>query len=188
MANPRPLSDLYTQLTNIGVKLSHQYQLSFSNVPTPIASKTEDITLWAAGANLPGRTQNVTDISYLGFAFNVDTNFSMTNDLQCTIYCDANLSLRESLLFWMGLSSDPDVGGLSAGGGIKTASTVRGILDLYNDRMDTITHTYELIGIRPIVVGDSILSNENAEIMSFDAQFKYQFWNTVTTPNGGLVS
>lgn len=188
MADVKELNQFYNQLKDVGTRLTHQYQLSLSNVPAPAGAALEQITLWAEGANLPGRTQNTQDIQYLGYPFNVPTNFTMTNELTCNIRCDSNLEIREALLFWMGIISDPDVGGASASGGIKTASRANAILDLYNDRMDTVTHTYELVGVYPTNIGEIDLSNSEPSIATFGATFKYQFWKTTTSPNGGLLS
>jgi hypothetical protein len=183
---PKTLNEFYSRLINQGVKLQHQFQLSIIGAPDTggtVDRLLEDITMWAQGADVPGRTQNTSDIQYLGYPFNVPTNFTMTNTLELTINSSQDMGIRDALFFWKGLISDPHIEGGSTGGGIKTASTAQGILDLYNQTMDTPTHTYELVGIYPIVVGDATMSNVDPGIVTFPVTFKYQYWKLVKQPN-----
>ena len=184
MAYPKTLNEFYTELKNKGVKLTHQFQLQILGTGINLVDKAlEHITMWAQGAEAPGRTQNTQDIQYLGYPFNVPTNFLMTNELALTINCEADLKIRDALFYWKGTISDPDIEGGSAGGGIKTVSPAKGILDLFNDRMDTVTHRFELMGIYPTVVGPITTTNVDPGIATFNGTFKFQYWKTSETPN-----
>lgn len=182
------LNAFFTELKNKGVKLSHQFQISFQlNGVGSVSDTLNDISMWAQGAQVPGRTQNIAPISYLGYEYNVPTNMAMTNTLTLTINADQNLSIRDAFLFWSGTVSDADVGGQSAGGGNKTVSSSMATLDLFNDKMTQITHTYELHGIFPTEIGTMDFSHADASIVTFDAIFQYQYWKTVRTPNSFLT-
>ena len=110
----------------------------------------------------------------------------MTNTISLEINCDTAMMIRDALLFWAGVFSDPDIEGGSAGGGIKNVSPAVGKLYLFNDKMDTVTHEYELVGLYPTNVGDITTSNVDANIAVFTAEFKYQYWKTVKTVNTNL--
>jgi len=182
MAYPKNLNEFYAELKQKGVKLQHQYQLQI--LGTGIAKVDEileNITMWAQGTELPGRQQNFQDIPYLGYPFNVPTNFTMTNQMALTINCDADMSIREALLFWKGVISDPAIEAGSAGGGIKTPTEAKAILDLFNDRMDTRTHSYELIGLYPLDVGNVAFTNAAPGIATLPVTFKFQYWKTNET-------
>jgi hypothetical protein len=81
----------------------------------------------------------------------------------------------------LGTLSDPDIESGSAGGGIKNITNAKCILDLYDDRMQTITNTYELIGFTPENMGEITMSNANPAIAYFQASFRYQYWKTSKT-------
>jgi len=182
MAYPKNLNEFYADIKEKGVMLQHQYQLQILGTGIDKVDKyLENITMWAQGTELPGRQQNFQDIAYLGYPFNVPTNFTMTNQLALTINCDGGLEIREALLFWKGIISDPDIEGGSAGGGIKVPTEAKAILDLFNDRMDTRTHSYELIGLYPTDVGNVAFSNANPQIATLPVTFKFQYWKTAET-------
>jgi len=64
MADIKRLNEFYRELVNKGAKLTNQFQLSFSNIGIATIEKAlENITMWAAGADAPGRTQNVAELS-----------------------------------------------------------------------------------------------------------------------------
>ena len=69
MAYPKNLNEFYAELQTKGVKLTHQFQIQF--LGTPVDDALENITMWAQGSQVPGLTQNVADIPYLGYNFNM---------------------------------------------------------------------------------------------------------------------
>lgn len=184
MAFPKNLSEFYATLRARGAKLTHQFQFNIINTGIgEIDALLTELTMWAKGSTVPGRKQNFAPINYLAYEFTVPTNFSMTNELTLEINCDSNMRIRDALLLWEGIFSDPDIEGGSAGGGIKNISPAVGKLYLFNDKMDTVTHEFELVGLYPTSVGDINTSNVEASIASFPATFKYQYWKTLKTPN-----
>jgi len=184
MPYPKNLNEFYTELKNNGVKLTHQFQLSIVGTGIDSVDKAlENLTMWVQGAQVPGRTQNVADLPYLGYTFNVPTNMIMTNEMTVTINADQQLKIHDAIIFWAGTISDPDIDGGAAGGGIKTASTATGRMDLFNDKMDTVLHTFKLVGIYPAEIGVIEFTNADPEIATFDVTFRYQYWKTELTPN-----
>lgn len=182
---PRNLQEFYRELYTKGVRLSHQFQLTVSNTGIgEVDNALQDISMWAQGASTPSRTQNEATISYLGYPFKVPTNFVMSNSLDLTVNADSDLKIRDALLTWMATISDPDIEGGTAGGGIKSISTAVGRLDLFDDKMETIVHSYRLVGMFPTLVGEIALSNTpDVTIATFPAKFSYQYWVTDKSPN-----
>ena len=184
MAFPKNLSEFYATLRARGAKLTHQFQFNIINTGIgEIDNLMSDLTMWAKGSSVPGRKQNFAPISYLAYQFSVPTNFTMSNSLTIEINCDAAMRIRDALLLWEGIISDPDIEGGSAGGGIKNISPAVAKLYLFNDQMSEVTHEYELVGIFPTDVGEIATSNVDSNIASFQATFQYQYWKTVQTPN-----
>jgi hypothetical protein len=184
MAFPKNLSEFYATLRARGAKLTHQFQFNIINTGIgEIDTLLSELTMWAKGSSVPGRTQNFAPISYLAYEFSVPTNFAMTNTMTLEINCDSAMRIRDALLLWEGIFSDPDIEGGSAGGGIKNISPAVGKLYLMNDRMDEVTHEYELVGLYPTNVGEIGTSNVDSNIATFQAEFRYQYWKTLKTPN-----
>ena len=184
MADVKNIFEYYRELYTTGLKLTHQFQLSLSNSGLPSIDKAlEKVTMFCHGAQVPGRLQNTTDVQYLGYPFQYPTNMTMTNELQLTINADAELKVRDALLAWMTTITDADIEGGSAMGGIKTLSTASARLDLYDDKMETIVHTFKLAGIYPTEVGVIEMSNIDPTVAQFTANFKYQYWTSEKTPN-----
>ena len=184
MAFPKNLSEFYATLRGRGAKLTHQFQFNIINTGvSEVDTLLNEITMWAKGATVPGRKQNYAPINYLAYEFSVPTNFTMTNEITMEINCDSAMRVRDALLLWESIFSDPDIEGGSTGGGIKNVSPAVGKLYLFNDKMDTVTHEYDLVGMFPTDVGDITTSNVEANIATFSATFKYQYWKTVKSPN-----
>jgi len=49
-------------------------------------------------------------------------------------------------------------------------------IDLLSEGLDTVMQTYELIGVIPSAIGDITLGQANANIVTFDSTFRYQYW------------
>lgn len=184
MADIKNLQNFYQQLFDYGAKLQHQFQLRIDSTNIPGVDKLfEDVTMWCSGVNLPGRTQNSAPAWYLGFSFPIPTNFAMTQNITFDIVCDSDMRIRDAMLAWAAYVSDPDIPGGSAGGGRKAFGTATGRIDLLDEQMATILHTYELYGMYPQNIGDAVFTNQNAGIVTFPATFNFAYWKLVKSPN-----
>ena len=182
MATVTDLQDFYTKLKNQGVRLTHQYQLNFTipngtGIPSQVSDELSDVTVWASGSSVPGRQQEVTDMSYLGYPFKIPTRMTMDQELELTIRCQNDMSIHQAFLAWMATISDPDIEAGSAGGGDKKLRDVRIRMDLLDETMTDIVMTYQLIGVYPSAVGAIEFTNDEPGIAEFTCTMTYQFWN-----------
>jgi hypothetical protein len=182
----KKLNDFYQKLRTGGVALQHQYQLLIDpplGSPQNVVEAFRDVTMWAQSATVPSRTQNFADIQYLGFPFNVPSNFEMSNEISFTINTQKTMDVRHALLAWMNNISGADILGGQSGGGDKSlnelnvAGTAK--IVLLDDKFEDGKFTYELVGFYPTVVGEAEVTNTAAEIVTFEATFKYQFWRVL---------
>lgn len=177
----KSLTDFNNQMITVGPRLSHQFNMTVQTGLDKIQSILgEDLTIWADGTKLPGRTQNTADIDYIGYKFKVPSNFTMTQEMSLNVRCDKNMLIRDALLAWLAYFSDPAIGSGSFGAGVKRIPTSMIQLDLYNDAMTTIQHTYNLRGVIPTKVGDISMTHKNADIATFEFGCTYQYWDSVT--------
>ena len=173
----KPLREYYSELSTVGAKLNHLYQITITTNIQSVDNALKNVTLWAQSAEIPGRQQEFAPLSYGGYDFQYPTKMTSTQDLSVTFNCDDIMQIRDALLFWKGTVSDPDVDGGSVGGGNKKMSQAKIILDLYNDIGDTVTNRFELIGVYPADIGTIALASAGGEVATFDAAFKYQYFN-----------
>ena len=192
------LQDFYEKLRQGGVKLQHQYQLRIDlpNNFSPMSDGNAEISqreinsiaMWAQSATLPSRTQNSAEIQYLAYTFNVPSNMEMSNELTVTINVQKKLNIRHALLGWMSSISHADILAGGNGEGPKSLSnsnvTGTGRIYLLDDEFEKADYIYELIGLYPSNVGEAEMSNVGADIVTFEATFRYQFWRVL---NGDAV-
>lgn len=176
-----PAKNFYKVLQEEGLRLVHQYQVTFvaNELPQTVQDELARVTFLAQGLELPSRTQNFAPVYYLGYEFQQATNMSWTNEITMTINCDAYMKLRDALLLWQGITTNPAILLEAKGDGIKTASMANMQIDLYDQTMTSIVESYVLYGVVPANVGDMSLSNTGDAVASFPASFKYQFWSTI---------
>lgn len=176
-----PASDFFSTLQSEGLRLVHQYQVRFqiAEIEATIANKLNYLTMFAQGLDLPSRTQNYAEVYYLGYPFQQATNMTWSNEITMTLNCDAFNELRNAMLFWQGIITNPAILGGAKGDGLKTATQSQMIIDLYDQTMNTVVETYTLYGVAPANVGEMSLSNNGDAVATFPASFKYQFFSTV---------
>jgi hypothetical protein len=172
----KPLNAYYSELSTIGAKLDHMFQVTITtNIPS-VDAKLENLTLWAQSSEVPGRQQEFAPLSYGGYDFQYPTKMTSTQDISMTFNCDDLMKIRDALLFWKGTVADPDIDGGSVGGGNKKMSQAKIILDLYNDLGDTVTNRFELLGVYVADVGTIALASAGGAVATFDAAFKFQYF------------
>lgn len=186
-ASVKPASQLYNILEKEGLRVTGQYQISIIGAPIAesILKEINNLTFFATGSELPSRTQNFAQMYYLGYEFQQATNMTWSNELTMTINCDAFLKLRDALLFWEGITTNPYIKNGAKGDGIKTASPAMVLIDLFDQTMTQCVETYVLYGAVPSNIGTMTLSNNGDGIAMFDCGFKYQFWSALP---GGSIS
>ena len=188
------LSDFYTELSEVGARLQHQFQVQFMpssdilGMPSPNQltgdEKTalERMSYWGGATVLPGRTQNTTEIPYLGFPFSVPTTTTPNKTFTCTLRCSQNNMLRNAMMKWLNFASqlnefdgktDLDV---ATGGGDKRIPNSSVIIRLLDQQLKNVIQTYTLYGAFPTTVGDMTLDQAAADIATFEVQMMYQFF------------
>ena len=172
----REIQSFYSELSTVGAKLNHLFQINIISQIESVDAVLEDATLWGTTAEVPGRTQEFNPISYAGYDFQYPGKMTSTQDLSITFNCDDLLAIRDALLFWKGTVTDPDIDGGSRGGGRKKMSQAKIELELYDELGETVTNRFELIGVYPQEIGTIALDSAAAEIATFDASFKYQYF------------
>lgn len=168
---PTTLSNVYTQLTTNGVLLTNQFKLVFAG--SPVDSALTDVTIWASGANVPGREQKVLDFYYYGFPLKVPGSFDMDHELTLDVRCDKSMIIRDALIDWKDQISSID----RSTGGIKTLSTATCRLWLLDQMMsDNFKQQYLLKGIYPTKISDIAMKHDDPGIATFSCIFTYQWW------------
>lgn len=185
MADIKTLNDFFSELKTNGVRLQNQFQLTINTPFGDVNRALESITIFAEGSSLPGRTQEVVDLAFMGYTFKVPTNMKMTQEMTLTIRSDASMIVRNAFLKWQSYISNPDIEGgsnLQGDKRIPANSFVR--LRLMDGKFENVVNTYKLHGAIVTSVGDMALSNTTSEVATFDVGLTYQFWSLETNSTG----
>ena len=181
------LNDFYQELSTVGLRLQHQFQVLFFP-PTSVnwPQSLNNVSFYAEGANIPGRAQNKQDIMYLGFPLKIPTTMSIDETSTMTMRCDAGVAgtgsiLRNALMDWSNYHSNmqkttglPDV--LSTTGGVKRIPTASIDLVLLSEDLKTAMETYRLYGAFPTTIAQMTMSNAAADAATFETTFTYQYF------------
>jgi hypothetical protein len=183
MADVKNLNEFYSILRARGARLNHQFQMQVISNVGSVDDALSDITMWAAGSELPSRTLNVADIAYMGYTLGVPSNVEMSRTLELTIRCDRDMEVRNAFLAWQKVFASIVIGSeLDNGGGDKSIPDGRVELFLLEENMKTVEETYVLAGAFPTEVGTMELSNEDPTIATFSVTLQFQYWYNENQP------
>jgi hypothetical protein len=199
MAATKNLAEFYDQVKSKGIRLTNQWKMKFNfgddpsgvlgNVDSALDGET--VTIWAEGANVPGRTQAVADLPYQGYNLGIPSNFEMSNEISLTFRGQKNQTYKHAFESWMDTMSnidfaatggsgsrvEPALGGSAvAGGGFKEINDVDLQITLMAPNMVDELESYVLKGIFPTVINDTELTNDAPDIFSYGVDFRYQYW------------
>ena len=179
---PKNLTNFLNQLKTKGIRKTNQFQIVITSGHADIDKTFEDVSMWAAGAELPSREQVFVDVTYQAYPFKIPSKMTMTQEISFDMKCDSSGELRRAFLKWMSYISNPAISDGSSGEGdkkIPTSSNVR--LLIYDDTMDEPVEIYKLIGVAPSEVGTMAMSNDDASIATFSVKLTYQYWELEDT-------
>lgn len=202
MSANKTMAQFYDQVKSKGVRLTNQWKMKFvfgdsggevSNVLNGVDDLLggEDVTIWAAGATIPGRTQNVVDLPYQGFNLGIPGSFAMSNEMELNFRGQKNLDYKHAFENWMDVMSNIDFSGSGgdgarvqpalgaaavAGGGYKDIPSVDLQITLMHANMVDELETYVLRGIFPTVIADFEVTNDESAVVEYGVSFRYQYW------------
>lgn len=181
MADVKDLNEFYSILRSEGAKLNHQFQMHIilegEGLPANVSKAFENVTMWAEGSALPGRTLKNAALSYMGYEMTMPTVADMTKELALTLKTDAAMNMHKAALQWSAVYSRFNNGSeLANGGGKKSIPAARIELRLLANDMQTIERTYVLVGAYPATVGDIALTNGEPEVANFELGLTFQYW------------
>lgn len=185
---PKTLTNFMNTLKTKGIRKKNQFQIVVTTGYSDIDKALEDMTIWVNNSELPSRTQEFTEVKYQAYPFQLPTVMTMTQEHTMTVKSDSDGELRRAFLKWMSYTSNPAFSDGSVGEGdkkIPTAGNVR--ILLYKDDMKTVSEIYKLVGVAVQEVGALELSNEDAEIATFDIILKSQYWENEEANTGNIT-
>lgn len=175
MADTPTLQSFYNELTTNGVRLQHQFRLTFQ---VPVDFSFPDVRLYAKSATVPALRQNKAAIPYYAYNFQLPTNFEMDQEWQFDILCDANMEIRARFLEWAGLHSNFNIEQGGSGQGVKQTphSSINISVDLLDNDLVTAIDTYTLVGCFPTNIGAFNTTHDSANPITFPVTITYQYF------------
>jgi len=173
----KTLQDFLNIVQKKGVRKQNQFQLEIITGFSDVDDALKDVTIWASSMEVPGRQQEYVDMPYQGYPLKIAGKFTMTQEHPFSIRTDASGDIRKAFLKWMSYVTNPAIGEGSNMGGdkrIPAGSYLR--MKMLGEDMDTVVETYKLVGVGCADVGTLAMSNETADLATFDVSIVSQFW------------
>lgn len=176
------------KLTTNQVRTTNMFEMEVSSGYSDVDAVLKDITMYGQGFQLPSRTQNYADVGFKGFMVPVPTNLVFEQDHTITVNADANGDFRRAFLAWAAKVADPDIEGGSVFAGdrrVNNSSIIR--IRLLDNDMTSVAETYKMVGVKIASVGQMQVSNNDANISTFDVTFKSIYWSIESANVGALT-
>lgn len=160
------------------LRTSNLFELEVSTGYPEIDEVLKPITMYGENFTLPNRTQNFADVGFKGYNVPVPTTMAMEQDHTMTVRADSDGEIRRAFLAWAAKVSDPAIsdGSIFAGDRrINTAGIIR-IKLLSTEDASSVSEVYKLIGVKISSIGGYSVSNSEANVSTFDVQFRSIYW------------
>ena len=173
----KSLLNFLTEIQNQGVRTSNMFEIEISSGYPEVDMLLENVTMWGKNFTLPNRAQEYADVNFKGYPIPIPTKMTMEREHTLSVIADADGILRRAFLLWQGMVTDPAIsdGSLFAGDKRPPANSFIRIRLLDQD-METVSETYKMVGIGVSQVGGYQVSNDDANVSTFDVQFKSVYW------------
>jgi len=165
------LKDFYSKMKNPGVLAKHQFQLFVPRAP--------DLTIYAAGGTLPGKTIETTSAHFFGYEFKIPMSTKYTQNWSTQVKYDASSNTRDIFERWMNSISDISNNTGGSKGRIPGQDYVLIYLlspKSFNEGSIVPQRTYRLEGAYPSKLGDVAFDHQSNDIATFDVEFNFQYW------------
>jgi len=178
----RSLQSFLNNIQKTGVRTQNMWELEVYSGYDDVDEALQDVTLYIQGFTAPNRTQEYADVPYKAYPIPVPTHMTMENEHSLTIRADINGNIRKAFMKWQSYMTDPAIGNGSVFGGdrrIPKNSYVR--LHLLGADMETVVETYRIVGVSVANVGNLEVSNEAADVTTFEVGLRSVYWEIEST-------
>lgn len=185
----KSLLNFLTEIQNQGVRTSNMFEIEISSGYPEVDMLLENITMWGKNFTLPKRTQEFADVNFKGYPIPVPTKMTMEREHTMTVNADAEGVIRRAFLLWQSMVTDPAIsdGSLFAGDKRPPANSYIRIRLLDQD-MENVTETYKMVGVSITDVNGYQLSNDDANVATFDVGFKSVYWEIESFSGGKAIT
>ena len=187
------INTFYSNLKDTGVLLQNYWSITLSQVPVS-DGKVETLQFYALDCQIPGITQNMNNISWLGKNFYVPGTFQHGQETTMLVRCDQYNTIRHKLLNWVDTISnhahreeDFNAGAATMGGVKFQAATAE--ISVFSDKgqltgeqpYSNPTASYRLYGFYPSSVEKIEMVNtaDNIAVASFPCRFSFQYFDRI---------
>jgi hypothetical protein len=172
------VQNFLSEVSQNGLRTSNLFEMEVTSGYSDVDDVLKPITMYGNGFSLPTRTQNFNQVQFKAFPTQIPSNFVMEQNHTITVKADANGQIRRAFLAWASKVTDPAIsdGSLFAGDKRPRFDGVIRIKLLDATDGTTVTEIYKLIGVQVNTVGNLQVSNEDANVSTFDVQFISQYW------------
>lgn len=183
------LVTFYNKLSTNQLRTSNMFEMEVTSGYEDVDKILKFITMYGEGFTLPTRSTEFADVGFKGFTVPVPTVGRMEQDHTISVRADANGEIRRAFLAWQGHTWDPNISDGSVFTGdrrMNSGGTIR--IKLLDNDMITVSEVYKIIGVKIQSVGGLQVSNNDANVTTFDVSFKSAWWEIEdgTVKNGAF--
>jgi hypothetical protein len=179
MANIHKLNAFYSMLTQVPLRLAHQFQVTIVRPGLEemmlggdkSATVKVPFTFMASATNIPAPTMKENAIHYHGIDFVVPAVLNFDHKWSITVLVDADLKIRENLEAWLAEFSDLS----KSGGGSKVIPKYSANIDLFDQHLEKIVKSYHIVGIFPTDVGKLEFDQSSEKNITTTLNITYQY-------------
>lgn len=184
----RSLEDFLHSVNSDTLRVSNQFQINITTGYSDIDAMMEDTLLFGQSFSIPQRQNEYAEVSFKGYSMPlVPTRMTMDQEHTMTVLDDVNGSNRRLFLAWLAKIINPaiDEGSVFEGNRNVSQSVIR--LELFDADNKTVIQTYKFIGANVKTVGNSSLTYEGGDKVTFDVTFNSLYWQCENHQKGNFT-
>jgi hypothetical protein len=137
-----------------------------------VLNSNGDFSFYVKSSSVPKVEIDQTEVSFLSQKFVIPKQVKYGDSWKCKLLVNGDLKMYNALYEWQeSLASLKN-----NGGGLKVIPDVYAKVKLLNDRFDTVTNTFTLVGVFPSDIPKISLEYKNAaDIIEVDCTLTYQY-------------
>ena len=182
------LAEFLNAVNSDTIRVSNQFQLNITTGYADIDAQMQNTLLYGQSFTIPQRSTEFADVAFKGFSMPlVPTRMTMDQEHSMTVLDDVNGTNRRLFLAWLGKVINPAIedGSVFEGDRGVSQSVVR--LELFDKDNRTVCQTYKFFGVQVQNVGNSELTYDGVDKVTFTVTLRSLYWQCENHTNGAFT-